>query len=72
MQGVWHDEWRKVGYGCRATRSPIGRRVARPMGRVPLSTQIAFLPCTSQSQDKSKAHLPIVRENLGYWSIESL
>ncbi|GFX23141.1 hypothetical protein TNCV_2933051 [Trichonephila clavipes] len=52
-----------------ATRSPNGRRVARLMGRVPLPLQIAFLPCTSQSQDKSKAHLPIGREN---WSIEIL
>ncbi|GFX02494.1 uncharacterized protein TNCV_194721 [Trichonephila clavipes] len=55
-----------------ATRSPNGRRVARPMGRVPLPPQIEFLPCTSQSQDKSKARLPIGRENLGHWSIESL
>ncbi|GFX28733.1 hypothetical protein TNCV_547601 [Trichonephila clavipes] len=42
------------------------------MGRVPLPPQIAFLPCTSPSQDKSKARLPIGREMLGHWSIESL
>ncbi|GFW85993.1 hypothetical protein TNCV_1968011 [Trichonephila clavipes] len=42
------------------------------MGRVPLPPQIAFLPCTSQSQDKSKARLPIGREFLGHWSIELL
>ncbi|GFX18036.1 tigger transposable element-derived protein 6 [Trichonephila clavipes] len=45
--------------------------VARPMGRVPLPPQIVFLPCISQSQEKSKARLPIGRENLGHWSIES-
>ncbi|GFV46502.1 hypothetical protein TNCV_3233891 [Trichonephila clavipes] len=61
-----------VIFFLRATLSPSGRRVARPMGRVPLPPQIAFLPCTSQSKDKSKARLPIGRENLGHWSIESL
>ncbi|GFW49455.1 hypothetical protein TNCV_3059621 [Trichonephila clavipes] len=55
---------------CRATRSPNRRRVARPMGRVPLPPQIAFFPCTSQSQDSSKTRLP--REILGHWSIELL
>ncbi|GFW38752.1 hypothetical protein TNCV_3881191 [Trichonephila clavipes] len=54
----------------RVTRSPNGRRVARPMGRVLLPPQITFLPCISQSQDKSKTRLPIGRENLGHWSIE--
>ncbi|GFU97647.1 hypothetical protein TNCV_4455331 [Trichonephila clavipes] len=42
------------------------------MGRVPLPPQIAFIPCSSQSQDKSKARLPIGREILGHWSIELL
>ncbi|GFW08084.1 hypothetical protein TNCV_2978511 [Trichonephila clavipes] len=42
------------------------------LGRVPLPSQIAFLPCTSQSQEKSKTRLPIGRENLSHWSIESL
>ncbi|GFT39405.1 hypothetical protein TNCV_2423051 [Trichonephila clavipes] len=53
----------------RSTRSFNGRRIARPMGRVPLPPQIAFLPCTSQSQDKSKARLLIGREILGHWSM---
>ncbi|GFV06765.1 hypothetical protein TNCV_1611781 [Trichonephila clavipes] len=42
------------------------------MERIPLPPQIAFLPCTSQSQDKLKARLPIGRENPGHWSTESL
>ncbi|GFV32339.1 hypothetical protein TNCV_1676251 [Trichonephila clavipes] len=56
----------------RATRPPNGRRAARPMERFPLPPQIAFLPCTSQSQDKSKARSPIGRETSGHWSNESL
>ncbi|GFW18072.1 hypothetical protein TNCV_4006121 [Trichonephila clavipes] len=54
------------------TRPPNGRRAARPMERIPLPSQIAFLPCTSQSQDMSKARSPIGRETLGHWSNEAL
>ncbi|GFW14020.1 hypothetical protein TNCV_3546091, partial [Trichonephila clavipes] len=48
------------------------------MERIPLPSQIAFLPCTSQSQDMSKACSPIGRETLGIgrtsqsWSNESI
>ncbi|GFY36477.1 hypothetical protein TNCV_26801 [Trichonephila clavipes] len=61
-----------LGLSKFSTRPPNGRRAARPMERVPLPSQIAFLPCTSQSQDMSKARSPIGRENLGHWSNESL
>ncbi|GFU46328.1 hypothetical protein TNCV_2994801 [Trichonephila clavipes] len=54
------------------TRPPNGRRAARPMERVPLPSQIAFLPCTSHPKDSSKARSPIGRETLGHWSSESL
>ncbi|GFV92801.1 hypothetical protein TNCV_1346521 [Trichonephila clavipes] len=56
----------------RPTRPPNGRRAPRPMERVPLPSQIAFLPCTSHPKDSSKARLPIGRETLGHWSSESL
>ncbi|GFX59985.1 hypothetical protein TNCV_4984961 [Trichonephila clavipes] len=49
-----------------------GRRAARPMERVPLPSQIAFLPCTSHPKDSSKARSPIGRETLGHWSNESI
>ncbi|GFY26080.1 polycystin-2 [Trichonephila clavipes] len=38
--GCWHGCMRSI----KATRPPNGRRAARPIGRVPLPSQIAFLP----------------------------
>ncbi|GFT34659.1 nucleic-acid-binding protein from transposon X-element [Trichonephila clavipes] len=54
------------------TRPPNGRRAAQPMERVPLPSQLAFLPCTSHPKDSSKARSPIGRETLNHWSNESL
>ncbi|GFX72310.1 hypothetical protein TNCV_4552321 [Trichonephila clavipes] len=38
----------------------------------PLPPQIAFFLCPSQSQDESKARLPIGRDSPSQWSIELL